>query len=151
MSVRKDKKATTLLQRDISRMVSINTQIPVTEVELMFKSLEKFLIIAADRGYTVNLPGSVGQMIPLTVEARKEGDVERYYGNMITTQEEIDKYNSKPLTQRDKEFYFDEDGNIWARYIRDTIEYNYPHFRTLRSSREKCLAERKKQNAKNYV
>ena len=44
-----------------------------------------------------------------------------------------------------------DDGIIYAKFIKDTIEYNYPYFRRLRSTNRKCLAERKKQNAKSYV
>ena len=149
MSVKKTRKMTTLLQRDISRMISINTQIPVAEVELMFKSLSEILILAVDRGYTVNLPASIAQVVPRVREAHKEGDIVPVYGTMVTTQEEIDKHNKQP--DRETDMYFGEDGIIYAKFIKDTIEYNYPYFRRLRSTNRKCLAERKKQNAKSYV
>ena len=149
MSVKKTRKMTTLLQRDISRMISINTQIPVTEVELMFKSLSEILILAVDRGYTVNLPASVAQVVPRVREAHKEGDIVPVYGTMVTTQEDIDKHNKQ--SDRETDMYFGDDGIIYAKFIKDTIEYNYPYFRRLRSTNRKCLAERKKQNAKSYV
>lgn len=149
MSVKKTRKMTTLLQRDISRMISINTQIPVTEVELMFKSLSEILILAVDRGYTVNLPASIAQVVPRVREAHKEGDIVPVYGTMVTTQEDIDKHNKQP--DRETDMYFGDDGIIYAKFIKDTIEYNYPYFRRLRSTNRKCLAERKKQNAKSYV
>jgi len=149
MSVKKTRKMTTLLQRDISRMISINTQIPVTEVELMFKSLSEILILAVDRGYTVNLPASIAQVVPRVREAHKEGDIVPVYGTMVTTQEDIDKHNKQ--SDRETDMYFGDDGIIYAKFIKDTIEYNYPYFRRLRSTNRKCLAERKKQNAKSYV
>lgn len=149
MSVKKTRKMTTLLQRDISRMISINTQIPVTEVELMFKSLSEILVLAVDRGYTVNLPASIAQVVPRVREAHKEGDIVPVYGTMVTTQEDIDKHNKQ--SDRETDMYFGDDGIIYAKFIKDTIEYNYPYFRRLRSTNRKCLAERKKQNAKSYV
>lgn len=149
MSVSKENKMTTLLQRDVSRMISINTQIPLTEVELVFKALSEIIILAADKGYNINLPGSIGIMEPRLREAHKEGDIIPIYGTVLQTQEDLDKHNS--IKDRDRDLYFGKDGVIYGKYIKDTIEYNYPHFKTLRSSREKCLAERKKQNAKNYV
>ena len=149
MSVSKEHKMDTLLQRDVSRMISINTQIPLTEVELVFKALSEIIILAADKGYNINLPGSIGIMEPRLREAHKEGDIIPIYGTVLQTQEDLDKHNS--IKDRDRDLYFGKDGVIYGKYIKDTIEYNYPHFKTLRSSREKCLAERKKQNAKNYV
>ena len=119
MSVKKTRKMTTLLQRDISRMISINTQIPVTEVELMFKSLSEILILAVDRGYTVNLPASIAQVVPRVREAHKEGDIVPVYGTMVTTQEEIDKHNKQP--DRETDMYFGEDGIIYAKFISDPL------------------------------
>ena len=101
------------------------------------------------RGYTVNLPASIAQVVPRVREAHKEGDIVPVYGTMVTTQEEIDKHNKQP--DRETDMYFGEDGIIYAKFIKDTIEYNYPYFRRLRSTNRKCLAERKKQNAKSYV
>lgn len=149
MSVSKENKMTTLLQRDVSRIISINTQIPLSEVELVFKALSEIIVLAADKGYNINLPGSIGIMEPRLREAHKEGDIVPIYGTVLQTQEDLDKHNS--IKDRDRDLYFGKDGVIYGKYIKDTIEYNYPHFKTLRSSREKCLAERKKQNAKNYV
>ena len=149
MSIRKDRKMTTLTQRDVSRMISINTQIPLSEIELAFKSLSEIIILAADKGYTLNLPGSIGIMEPRLREAHKEGDIVPIYGTLLQTQEDLDRHNSK--TNRETDIYFGEDGIVYAKYIKDTIEFNYPHFRTLRSSIDKSLVERKKQNAKNYV
>ena len=149
MSVSKEHKMDTLLQRDVSRMISINTQIPLSEVELVFKALSEIIVLAADKGYNINLPGSIGIMEPRLREAHKEGDIVPIYGTVLQTQEDLDKHNS--IKDRDRDLYFDKDGVIYGKYIKDTIEYNYPHFKTLRSSREKCLAERKKQNAKNYI
>ena len=149
MSVSKENKMTTLLQRDVSRIISINTQIPLSEVELVFKALSEIIVLAADKGYNINLPGSIGIMEPRLREAHKEGDIVPIYGTVLQTQEDLDKHNS--IKDRDRDLYFGKDGVIYGKYIKDTIEYNYPHFKTLRSSREKCLAERKKQNAKNYI
>lgn len=149
MSVSKENKMTTLLQRDISRMISINTQIPLSEVELVFKALSEIIILAADKGYNINLPGSIGIMETKTCEAHKEGDIVPIYGTVLQTQEDLDKHNS--IKDRDRDLYFGKRWRIYGKYIKDTIEYNYPHFKPFGQVEKKCLAERKKQNAKNYI